>query len=341
MIPRLQISFPINEQFTFWFGKTYQPKENEYLLNHARSGIVLALRSSLPNGGRVGVMAYNCDTVANAILNANCEPIFVDVTEDLHIDVDSLKDKSLDAVVVSNLFGIHNDINKISALYPHIIIIVDNAHGYGLPIEGDFTVYSIDQGKFPSIGRGGILHVNNIDYKNKIQELYDNVPSYSFLQQFILFCKMIVNALLHLPLVYGIITIRLKSNRKVRNSKEEVVIKRMPNGISKIYNKVMSKINALIEQRKSNAERISLLVKNEFNDVSLLCGMNAFMLVAKLNVPNKLKKRLVDKGIESATHFSNAIVWAKQFGYTDGSCPTAERLTKELLMIPTYRRIKL
>lgn len=341
MIPRLQISFPIKEQFTFWSGKTYQPKENEYLLNHARSGIVLALRSSLSNGGRVGVMAYNCDTVANAILNANCEPIFVDVTDDLHIDINSLIDKDLDAIVVSNLFGIHNDLNKISALYPNLIIIVDNAHGYGLQIEGDFTVYSIDQGKFPSIGRGGILHVNNVEYKDKIQELYDNVPSYLFLQQFILFCKMIVKALLHLPLVYGIVTIRLKSNRKVRNSKEEVVIKRMPNGISKIYNKVLSKINALIVQRKSNAEHISLSVKNEFNDVSLLCGMNAFMLVAKLNEPNKLKERLADKGIESATHFSNAIVWAKQFGYTDGSCPTAERLTKELLMIPTYRRIKL
>ncbi len=339
MIPRLEIKFSLLYQWQYWFGKLYQPKENEYLLNHARSGFVLALRSSLPNGGRVGVMAYNCDTVANAIFNANCKPIFVDVTDDLHIDLNSLIDKDLDAIVVSNLFGIHNDINKISALYPNLIIIVDNAHGYGLPIEGDFTVYSIDQGKFPSIGRGGILHVNNVEYKDKIQELYDNVPSYSFLQQFILFCKMIVNALLHLPLVYGIITIRLKFNRKVRNSKEEVVIKRMPNGISKIYNKVMPKINALIDQRKNNAEQISLSVKNEFNDVSLLCGMNAFMLVAKLNEPNKLKKRLIDKGIESATHFSNTIVWAKQFGYADGSCPTAERLTKELLMIPTYRRL--
>lgn len=339
MIPRLQISFSLKNQFTFWFGKTYQPKENEYLLNHARSGIILALKSTFSNGGRVGVMAYNCDTVANAILNANCEPVFVDVTEDLHIDINSLKDKNLDAIVVSNLFGIHNDVNKISALYPNLIIIVDNAHGYGLPIEGDFSVYSIDQGKFPSIGRGGILYVNNVEYKNKIQELYDNVISYSFLQQIILFCKMIINALLHLPLVYGIITIRLKSNRKVRNSKEVVVIKRMPNGISKIYNKVKPKINALIEQRKSNAEQISLSVKNELSDVSLLCGMNAFMLVAKLNEPNRLKKQLADKGIESAIHFSNAIVWAKQFGYTDGSCPIAERLTKELLMIPTYRRL--
>ena len=98
---------------------------------------------------------------------------------------------------------------------------------------------------------------------------------------------MIVNAFLHLPLVYGVITIRLKSNRKVRNSKEEVVIKRMPNGISRIYNKILLNISALIERRKSNADHISLSVKEEFSDVSLLCGMNAFMLVAKLNENNK------------------------------------------------------
>ena len=102
MIPRLQISFPFRNQFTYWFGKLYAPKENEYLLNHARSGIVLALRSSLPNGGRVGVIAYNCDTVANAILNANCEPIFVDVTEDLHIDVDSLNQDIATSVIKAN-----------------------------------------------------------------------------------------------------------------------------------------------------------------------------------------------------------------------------------------------
>ena len=30
MIPRLQISFSLRNQFTYWFGKLYEPKENEY-----------------------------------------------------------------------------------------------------------------------------------------------------------------------------------------------------------------------------------------------------------------------------------------------------------------------
>ena len=156
MIPRLNISFSLNNQCTFCFGKSYLTQNGKYLLNQARSGVVMALYAALPNGGRVGVVAYNCHTVANAVVEAGCTPVFVDVTEDLHMDVQHLAGLQLDAIVLTNLFGIHNDIGAIRAAQPNAIIIVDNAHGYGLPAEGDFTVYSINQGKFPALGEGGI-----------------------------------------------------------------------------------------------------------------------------------------------------------------------------------------
>lgn len=69
MLPRLDIRFPLRRQWQYWFGEQYEPQEGEYLLNHARTGIVMALRAALPDGGRVGVMAYNCHTVANAVIN--------------------------------------------------------------------------------------------------------------------------------------------------------------------------------------------------------------------------------------------------------------------------------
>ena len=87
MTPRLNISFPLARQKQYWCGEEYIPAEGEYLLNHARTGIVMVLRVSLPNGGRVGVVAYNCHTVANSVVNAHCTPVFVDVTERLLIDV--------------------------------------------------------------------------------------------------------------------------------------------------------------------------------------------------------------------------------------------------------------
>ena len=133
MIPRICISFPFRRQCQYWFKMEYQPLNKEFLLNHARTGIYMALQASLPRGGRVGVMAYNCDTVMNAIYQAGCECVFLDVNDDLQIDDDALYMKRMDAIVVTNLFGIHNDIDAIKKKCPNLIIIADIAHGYVLP----------------------------------------------------------------------------------------------------------------------------------------------------------------------------------------------------------------
>ena len=91
MIPRLQIGFSLKRQKAFLWGMEYIPQVGEYLINHARTGIVMALHAALPNSGRVGVVAYNCHTVANAVVQGGCTPVFVDVTEDLHIDLQKMK----------------------------------------------------------------------------------------------------------------------------------------------------------------------------------------------------------------------------------------------------------
>ena len=203
MIPRLDIQFPLKRQWQFWFGGQYEPREGEYLLNHARTGIVMALRAALPDGGRVGVVVYNCHTVANAVVNAGCTPVFVDVTDELKIDVESIP-INLDAIVVTNLFGIRNDIEAIRKHLPNAIIIVDNAHGYGLPAEGDFTVYSINQGKFPALGEGGILKIalSILDLRLRISDLYSRLPQYTMLGQVKLFCSMLIKAIAYSPCFY-------------------------------------------------------------------------------------------------------------------------------------------
>ena len=68
----------------------------------------------------------------------------------------------------------------------------------------------------------------------------------------------------------------------------------------------------------------------------LIVGENAFMAVARTNNVDALKEMFAKHGVETETHFAQTIDWAQQFGYQLGTCPMAERLTKELLMIPTY-----
>ena len=328
MIPRLNISFPIKRQWCYWFEKQYEPREGEYLLNHARTGIVMALRAALPKGGRVGVVAYNCHTVANAVVNAGCVPFFVDVAEDLRIDLESVP-MNLDAIVVTNLFGIRNDLEAIRKRCPGAIIIVDNAHGYGLPVEGDFTVYSINQGKFPALGCGGILVVSQKlpTMLQKIEEQYAALPGYGFVAQVKLFVQMMVKAIAYSRCMYWL-TIRIKksSNPKVH---QEVVMRKMAKGVSRLYNVALPEIPKMIESQRQNAAKID----------GAFYGDNAFMAIVRTEDPIALQKEYAKRGLETATHFRNAITWAEQFGYKCGSCPKAEELTTKLLMIPTYRAI--
>lgn len=322
MIPRLDIQFPIKRQWQYWFGKLYEPKQGEYLLNHARSGIVLALCASLPNGGRVGVVAYNCHTVANAVVNAGCTPVFVDVTDELKINVDALT-ADLDAIVVTNLFGIRNDIKAIRKRCPKAIIIVDNAHGYGLPAEGDFTIYSINQGKFPALGEGGLLYAIE-DWRLKIDDLYKALPYYGFVAQVKLFVSMLIKATAYSRCMYWL-TMRMKksSNPKVH---EKVVMMKMAPGVRRMYQAALPEIPQMIEIQRQNAAKIE----------RAFCGENAFMAIVHTDDPTALQKQYAARGIETATHFNRCIEWAKQFGYVEGSCPNAEKLVNHLLMVPTY-----
>lgn len=341
MIPRLNISFSLKNQWTFGFGHEYAPREGEYLLNHARSGIVMALRAALPEGGRVGVVAYNCHTVANAVVEAGSTPIFVDVTEELHVDVQHLDGLQLDAIVVTNLFGIRNDVDAIRAVLGQKPIIVDNAHGYGLPAEGDFTVYSINQGKLPALGAGGLLCVNNVQYQETVEQQYAQLSKYSLVAEIKLFIIMLLNAWMHMPLMYRMITLPLKRKRKGGSCKEKIAMTRMAKGVSRLYNMALPTMQEQLSQRKTNAQYMLNVWRKLGLGTQAWYGENAFMLIGCHKNPGKIVAMFAAHGVEVATHFAKSIEWAKEFGYTEGQCPMAERLTKELIMIPTYKEIKL
>ena len=336
MIPRLDIRFPLSRQFRYWFGKQYEPVEGEYFLNHARTGIVMALRAALPKGGRVGVVAYNCHTVANAVVNAGCTPIFIDVTEDLHIDISSIP-ADLDAIVVTNLFGIRNDVAAIRKHSPGAVIIVDNAHGYGLPAEGDFTVYSINQGKFPALGEGGILidkcQMSNV--KCQIGKMYSSLPKYGFVAQIRLFVSMLIKAIAYSRCVYWL-TMRMKksSNPQVHQS---VSLRQMAPGVRRLYKAWLPTAEQEIAKQRQNAEQICNL-KSQISNSQCLNGSNGFMAIIRTNDVAGVKADFAKRGIETETHFARCIEWATEFGYQPGTCPMAERLTHELLMIPVYTK---
>ena len=340
MIPRLEIHFDRDERRLFKQGREYYMPRGEYWLNHCRSGIQLALQAlDLKPQTGVGMMVYNCHTVMNAIWQAGCKPVFVDVAEGMTIDMEDLarKREQMQVLIVTHLFGIVNDVKEIKRLYPNLIVIEDCAHCFEHEIDGEFGVYSVGQGKFPSIGDGGILIVKSEKLSVKIEALYASLPRYTKKQERKLFMLLWMKAMMYSKGLYWM-TRKLKGMRELGNEsvREEVTIKKMSRGIANILGQKRADYPAAVQERLHRAEQMGHWISD--NGV-LMVGENAFMAVARTEDLEGLKKEFAKKGVETETHFMHCIEWAREFGYKRGSCPNAEELTKQLLMIPTYTRI--
>lgn len=340
MIPRLDISFPRSQQRAFIKGEAFISSEGDYLLNHARSGIYLALKAlQLPKGSSVGVMTYNCHTVMESVRQAGCKVFFLDVTDDLLLDMVDLKRKvnRLSAIVVTHLFGVVNDVKRIREAFPGLPIIEDCAHAFGIEdLHGDFASFSIGQGKLPSIGDGGILKVLNRKYLEKVSALYNALPGYSSSQDAKLFIKLWTKSLMHNRLIYGWITLPLKKCRRNHLGKEPVVPRKMSRGISAIYSKESDSVACEIAHRKNRAQ---VLIASLPKGVSYtILGSNAFMLVLFCDNPKLVRDYYCLRGLDTDTHFAQCIHWAQEFGYVSGQCPNAEKLVNHLLMVPLYSK---
>ena len=351
--PRVCFTFPREYRKAFRKGEQpYCPKEGEYLLNHNRSGLLLALKAlRLPKGSMVGVMAYNCHTVMNAVEDAGYKVVFLDVTRDLTLDLNDLckkKDK-ISAIIVSHLFGIANDIEAVRETCPNVPIIEDCAHAFGMKQcgnMGDFAVYSIGAGKFPSVGEGGILKVNKVEYRPIVDNLYLEAPQYSRKQERRLFEKLLALHWLYRPFVYSYFTLPVlkRNNTKIATAREHIKVNRMANGISAVYNAVLPSMGQKKEQQQVVADYlldyfkghsgVRVINKNPFES-------NCFMFPLYCANPVVVKRDLRHRGIEAETHFRHCLIWGKEYGYQENDCPQAEDLTHHLLMIPTYKDLTL
>jgi dTDP-4-amino-4,6-dideoxygalactose transaminase len=130
----------------------------------------------------------------------------------------------------------------------------------------------------------------------------------------------------------------MKAHRGATNCRESITMRKMANGVHRMYQQALPNIPHAIEQRKQNAQAIADKLLREGLVQDAWYGENAFMLIARCKDPKEVQTYFAKQGVETATHFAKTIEWAMQFGYTNGACPMAEQLTKELIMIPTYVR---
>lgn len=144
--------------------------------NSGRSALLAILSAlAVPAQSQIAVAGFTCNAVINPILKANCQPLYIDIDDDLNLDPDDL-DKKISprckAVIVQHTFGHPAQIKRIQeiCLKNNIILIEDCAHAYNISIEGKLlgtfghaAFFSFGRDKVVSSVFGG-LAIANTDY---------------------------------------------------------------------------------------------------------------------------------------------------------------------------------
>lgn len=367
LIPRLNYKFSLKDLINSLYG-VFKAKYNTefinqlfnnehiYFTNHARTGLRMLLNSlDLKPKARIGVQIFNCHTVFNAIKIAGFIPVFIDVDSDFRINIEDLEKKrgGIDALIVTHTFGIPADINAVKRIISDKPIIEDCAHAFLsryndklIGLFGDAAVFSIGKGKFPSIGSGGFVVINNKEIILKFERLYNNLQNPGVFRELINIIRSVFLHFLHKPIIYGVFTSTIlrrfiSNNGLIANyTYQESRILKSNLSLFNYHYKYIDKY--CIMQRNNLISFLSVYGHNLKSSIysDRIIFVNGFMIPLLIEKAEQFVKYYKNNGIEIGRHFSGSINWAKQFGYEVGSCPKAEQIVSKVVTVPCYYNYK-
>lgn len=147
---------------TAYLDQEYDGKS--YLYYNGRSALAVALKTLLgPKvaGAKVGINAYTCYAVVQAIQDVGAKVVYLDIDKKTYnftarTLAETVKTQKLSAVIVQNTLGVVSPIAEIEkiAKIAKLKIIEDLAHSVGLKYKDGRRVGTVGDATFFSFGRG-------------------------------------------------------------------------------------------------------------------------------------------------------------------------------------------
>lgn len=325
------------------------PSSEIFFVQHARTGIRHLLMSfDLKPKASIGVQPYTCSSVLAAITAAGHVPCFIDINDEMNIDANDLRNKigKMDALIVTHIFGFPADIDKIKQIASGIPIIEDCAHALFSQYSGrqlgsffDASVFSFGNGKFPSVGEGGMIVLNNHKFGEKLHQHLALISKPDFLNEIAYIFKSHFKTLLHSKTSYYILnkvcSARINKNRNENiqeySKTERQVCKSAIHTLNRKIN--ICKKRAVLQY--NNGIFLSEKLMNHFSIKDSKGDIvNYFCFPLLTNKRDEYFDLLKQKNIFCGKHFAYSLIWAKNFGYRDGDCPNFEKNIRRIFTIP-------
>ena len=340
-------------------------------VNSGRSAEYLILQVlGMERGDEVIVQAFSCIAVPNSVTWAGAKPVYVDVDKNFNIDVEDLKRKIsrfTRAIIVQNTFGVPAEIETIRKIADPrgIVVINDCAHSLGAIYKNEDITFSVDI-SFCSFGRdksissvfGGMILCRDNDFYKKCKKVRDRLSNPSFFWVFqqvihpVLFVFIlslynffnIGKVILYFAQKVGVLSKAIYSVEKT-TGRPVFFPAKMPGALARLALNQFNKLDAFNSHRKQiaefyfkkiNSKKIKL-PENKNGSTWLrfpFCFEDRDALFGKFKSGGIL---LGDWYKDVLSPTDNLAI----FGYMSGSCPNAERYSKEILNLPTYPNLSL
>jgi len=348
--------------------KNYFNFDFVFSLNSGRSCLLLILEAlNVKKDDEIIVQGFTCNAVINPILKTNARPVYVDIDDDLNIDIKKIEKKitkKTKAIIVQHTFGMPGKIKEIKKICEKydLFLIEDCAHALGAKYDnkycgtfGDISFFSFGRDKVISSVYGGMIGINNLKLKEKVEKEYEKLkyPDRKWVNKQLM--HPIIMNLFVLPLynffnvgkIILELSIRLKILSKSVSSPEykgelpDYFPKRMPNSLAKLANNQFNKLDKFNNHRRK-------IAKYYKKNIGGIFDINDGAIYLKYPI-------LVNGGDEIIKEFNKFNImledgWRKKviappktdlckMNYTKGECKTAEEISNKILILPTHINI--
>ena len=311
-------SYPKNSGLFRW----YVPEGNQYLVGSAREGI----RQILSHAGvkRVGIPAYTCHVVRDAVHQAGSAAVFYD--SGVIAEVNEIKKiiNRVDAIILCYNYGLLPDIIAIADLCKKhkVVLIEDCAQAFGAKFGGklvgsfgDYAVYSFGISK--NIGFCGGLILSSKEMKLSKLRPYPKRKLYSLVMK-VMLAPILFNRFVY-PLFFPILSSHLHQETTRLNYA-------FPSLAKKAILHQLNRYDMIMATRARNylfcKENIKV-VDSEWSDPARL------YLTLRVKNRDELRKRLLKEGVDMGEMLT--------FHCLDGVSPKARKAEEEVLTFALYR----
>lgn len=175
--------YDCRQKFEMEFLKLVKAKK-AYAFSLGRQALAALLKAAdIKQGDHVGVCAFTCPSVIEAVMVLGAVPVFLDVDKHLCIDPEQIRlldPGLLKVVILQHTFGNPGQLEELlqSCKKKGIKVIEDCAHALGcfwggepLGSFGLGAIYSFQWGKPFTIGQGGMLIVNSPELVSLLDQI--------------------------------------------------------------------------------------------------------------------------------------------------------------------------